>query len=202
MAQLTVPSAPKEYATHYETLLGVDFQADQTQVDRRRSPDMVNMISDFGGNPIKRYGYRRVGSNYASLVMVDGKMYGVQADNSTFSVKELELDGYTFNVVGSAYTYAGNVGTINNVFVYQKCIYTIASYAFVCFDTETTEISLVGIGTGMMSTGTLGASAPNYPDNIPDTIIALNPGGTGGAVTADDDAAVSWEEFCADPRIR
>ena len=35
MAQLTVPEAPREYATHYHELLGVDYQADQTEVDRR-----------------------------------------------------------------------------------------------------------------------------------------------------------------------
>ena len=41
MAQLKVPDAPKEYATRYNQLLGVDFQSDQTEVDRRRSPDHV-----------------------------------------------------------------------------------------------------------------------------------------------------------------
>ena len=185
MAQLTVPSAPKEFATHYEMLLGVDFQADQTAVDKRRSPDMVNMISDFGGNPVKRDGYRKVGYGYASLVLVDGVMYGVYATNSTFAVVQIELNGYEFSEIGAPYTYSANVGTIKSVFVYQKSIYTIATKAFLCFDSEKKTISKVGIGAGMMSMGAVGEASPTYADNIPDTIISLKPDGTGG-VTLDD----------------
>lgn len=58
MAQMKMPSEPKMYATQYRTLLGVDFQKDVTDVDKNHSPNMVNMISDLGGNPIKRPGYR------------------------------------------------------------------------------------------------------------------------------------------------
>lgn len=195
MAQLTVPSAPKEYATHYEMLLGVDFQADQTQVDRRRSPDMVNMISDFGGNPVKRDGYRKVGIGYAALVMVDGVMYGVYVTNSIFAIYELELDGYEFDEIGSPYTYSANVGTVNAVFVYQKCIYTIASKAFLCFDTDTHTITKVGIGTGMMSSGNVGESAPTYADNIPDTVISLKPDGTGGSTLDDKNIFSIYQRF-------
>ena len=195
MAQLTVPSAPKEYATHYEMLLGVDFQADQTQVDRRRSPDMVNMISDFGGNPVKRDGYRKVGIGYAALVMVDGVMYGVYVTNSIFAIYELELDGYELDEIGSPYTYSANVGTVNAVFVYQKCIYTIASKAFLCFDTDTHTITKVGIGTGMMSTGNVGESAPTYADNIPDTVISLKPDGTGGSTLDDKNIFSIYQRF-------
>ncbi|MBQ5476870.1 MAG: hypothetical protein IIT64_03625, partial [Bacteroidaceae bacterium] len=93
-------------------LLGVDFQADQTQVDRKRSPDMVNMISDFGGNPVKRDGFRKVGSGYEALVMVDNTMYGIYVTDSLFAVYTLELNGYEFDEVGSPEIYSGNVGTV------------------------------------------------------------------------------------------
>ena len=185
MAQLTVPSAPKEYATHYRELLGVDFQADQTEVDRRRSPDMVNMISDFGGNPIKRDGYRKVGIGYTSLVVVDGKMYGIYASNSQFFVSELELNGYDFDVIGSPYAKSIDVGTIKSSFTYQNKIYTLATNAFISFDTEDHSFTVSGIGAGMMSTSTIGESAPVNEDNIPETVIALNPDGTGGTVLYD-----------------
>lgn len=185
MAQIKVPKAPKEFAQHYEMLLGVDFQADQTQVDRRRSPDMVNMISDFGGNPIKRDGFRRVGYKYESLLMIDGVMYGIYTTDSLFAVYELELDGYEFDEVGSPYTYLGNVGDVKEAFVYQKNIYTIATKALICFDTETHTFTLVGIGAGMMSTSAVGSSAPVYEDNIPDAVISLKPDGTGGSALDD-----------------
>lgn len=185
MAQIKVPDAPKEFAQHYEMLLGVDFQADQTQVDRRRSPDMVNMISDFGGNPIKRDGFRRVGYGYDSLLMVDGVMYGIYTTDSLFAVYTLELNGYEFDEIGSPYTYLGNVGSVKEAFVYQKNIYTIATKALICFDTEKKTFTVVGVGTGMMSASAVGSSAPVYEDNIPDTVISLKPDGTGGS-TLDD----------------
>ena len=185
MAQIKVPEAPKEYTTHYEMLLGVDYQADQTQVDRKRSPDMVNMISDFGGNPIKRDGYRTVGVGYASLVMVDGVMYGVYATSSLLTISVLELDGYEFNTIGSPHVLNKNVGTIKNVFVYQDKIYIIATKCLIGFDTEDSTFKLVGIGTNMMSTGTLGESAPQMEDNIPLTVIGLKPDGTAGTAYRD-----------------
>ena len=195
MAQITVPSAPKEYATHYTELLGVDFQADQTQVDRRRSPDMVNMISDFGGNPVKRDGYRRVGENYAALLMVDNTTYGVYASSTAFAVSEVKLNGYEFEVLNT-YTRAGYVGTIRATFAHQKCIYVLTGVALISFDSETKEISLVGIGTGMMSTGSIGASAPAYEDNIPDTVIGLKPNGTNGVAYEDKNIFSIYQRFC------
>ena len=197
MAQLTVPSAPKEFATHYEMLLGVDFQADQTQVDRKRSPDMVNMISDFGGNPVKRDGFRKVGIGYTALLMVDGVMYGLYATNANYFVSQLELDGYTFKTIGSPWQVAINIGDIKASFVYQKNIYTIASNTFICFDTEEHTFSYVGIGTGMMSTGNVGESAPptNAPDNIPDTVISLKPDGTAGSTLDDKNLFSIYQRF-------
>lgn len=184
MAQLTVPEAPREYATHYHELLGVDYQADQTEVDRRRSPDMVNMISDFGGNPVKRDGYRRVGLGYAALITVDSTTYGVYASDSVLSISKVTLDGYEF-VESDTKNYIGDVGTIMSAFNYQQKIYIVATHALVCFDTEKETFTLQGTETNMMSGGTIGESAPIYEDNVPDTVITLKPDGTGGTVLDD-----------------
>lgn len=184
MAQLTVPEAPREYATHYHELLGVDYQADQTEVDRRRSPDMVNMISDFGGNPVKRDGYRRVGLGYAALITVDSTTYGVYASDSVLSISKVTLNGYEF-VESETKNYIGDVGTIMSAFNYQQKIYIVATHALVCFDTEKETFTLQGTETNMMSGGTIGESAPIYEDNVPDTVITLKPDGTGGTVLDD-----------------
>jgi hypothetical protein len=93
------------------------------------------MISDFGGNPVKRDGYRAVGIGYSALVMVDGVMYGVYATSSVLTNSVLELDGYEFNTVGSPYSLIKNVGDIKTVFVYQDKIYIIATMCMVGFDT-------------------------------------------------------------------
>lgn len=58
LQQMEVPESPKLYTKKYQSLLGVDFSCDITEVDQRRTPTGVNMISDEGANPIKRVGWR------------------------------------------------------------------------------------------------------------------------------------------------
>lgn len=184
MAQLQVPESPKEYATQYHNLLGVDYQADQTEVDRRRSPDMVNLISDFGGNPVKRDGFRKVGVSYASLLMLDGDIYGVHSDASGINVDKIELDGYAFKTLETNHDNKV-AGKVNAVFIFQESIYIIATKAMVKFSTEDKSFTFVGTGTNMMSQNAVGESAPAYEDNVPNTVISLKPNGTAGA-TLDD----------------
>lgn len=68
MAQLTLPSAPAYKRTSYSGLLGADFSVDPSLVDKRRSPDLLNMISDNGGNPIKRKGWEIVNNNHSGEI--------------------------------------------------------------------------------------------------------------------------------------
>ena len=193
MAQMKVPDAPREYATQYHDLLGVDYQADQTEVDRTRSPEMINMISDFGGNPVKRDGYRVVGAGYSAIVMVDNKMYGVRATTSLVVIAELELDGYTFRTIETHYLNM-DIGAISSVFVYQKHIYIMASHAMVRFDTLENEGVAVGTTDGLMSQGNVGETAPAFDDNIPITVITLNPDGTGGTAYYDKNILTIYQQ--------
>ena len=179
MAQITVPESPKEYATHYRELLGVDYQADQTEVDRRRSPDMVNMISDFGGNPVKRDGFRTVGNNVDALVMVDGRTYSVVSANSTVTIKHVYMAGYELDSTQVGYK-ATDIGSVKRVFTYQKSIYIIGTKCLLAFDTEKQTFKMSGVGTNQMSVGTIGETAPVNEDAVPLTVINLNPDGTAG----------------------
>lgn len=194
MAQLKVPEAPKEYATHYEMLLGVDYQADQTQVDKRRSPDMVNMISDAGGNPVKRDGYRKVGHSYASLIMINGVIYGAHITSSILIISELELDGYKFTEK-NRYTLDKNVGEVNAAFAYQERIYLIATKCLISFDTVDHTFKYVGIGANMMSVGTVGESNPVMTDNIPLTVYKLKPNGSGGKAYDDKNVFSIYQRY-------
>lgn len=54
---LTVPNGPATKTKIYTELRGVDFSQDASLVDRQHSPDMLNMISDEGGSPVKRKGW-------------------------------------------------------------------------------------------------------------------------------------------------
>ena len=194
MAQLTVPKAPKEYATRYMNLLGVDFLSDHTEVDRRRSPDMVNMISDFGGNPVKRDGYRRVGTRVSSMVVVDNVVYGIFLRSSSMEVDIIELEDGELSKK-ETHIFAHDVGEVHQAFASQKNIYIITSNCLVCYDTIDKTFKFVGIGDGMMSTGDVGESAPIFEDNVPDTVITLNPDGTGGVVLDDKNIFSIYQRF-------
>lgn len=56
--QQALPTAPKVHTTLYGDLKGVDFTNDPAIVCRKRSPSAVNMLSDKGGNPKKRTGWK------------------------------------------------------------------------------------------------------------------------------------------------
>ncbi len=58
MGQIAIPTAPTVHTTIYGDLKGVDFSTDPALVYNKRSPSAVNMISDKGGNPKKRTGWK------------------------------------------------------------------------------------------------------------------------------------------------
>ena len=68
MAQMNLPAAPNYRRTSYSGLLGCDFSVDPSLVNKRRSPDCLNMISDEGGNPIKRKGWEVVNNSRSGRI--------------------------------------------------------------------------------------------------------------------------------------
>lgn len=66
-SKINVPSftSPSEGYKVYGRFRGVDYSTDETQIDDSRSPQAVNLISDAGGAPTKRLGWR-------TLTQIDG----------------------------------------------------------------------------------------------------------------------------------
>jgi hypothetical protein len=60
MAKIKIPDAPKIRETKYDELRGADFSQDPSGVEKDRSPAPLNLISDKGGNPVKRTGWRTI----------------------------------------------------------------------------------------------------------------------------------------------
>lgn len=58
MSKFEVPAAPSLNCRYYQELKGMDCSRDITEVAPYRSPDLLNMVSDNGGNPVKRVGWR------------------------------------------------------------------------------------------------------------------------------------------------
>ena len=189
MAQQKLPNVPSPLTTTYSNLLGVDFRADQTEVERRRSPMMVNMISDLGGNPIKRDGYRRVADSYAGLVIANSETYGVRTDNTGIVIIPVSIEegrGVFVEDVSRTITIPSSypLGSVRSVFGYQQYVFVMTRYGAVKADvTKYAEgadaYEITGTRAALMSTGSLGASAPRCPEIVPLSIIGLKPDATG-----------------------
>ena len=97
--KLSIPTKSDPERTEYKKLRGVDFSVDESQVDMTRSPDMVNMISDEGGNPVKRKGWSKLAQatgeikNLWSFYMENKRWFLVATDTY---IQEFKLDtGFT-----------------------------------------------------------------------------------------------------------
>ena len=184
MAQQKLPNVPSPLTTVYSNLLGVDFRADQTEVERRRSPMMVNMISDLGGNPVKRDGYRKVAEPYAGLVIANSEAYGVRVDLAGIVTVPISIgSGHSVIVedtsraitVPSTYVFDDVVA----VFGYQQYVFIMCSNGAIKVDVIEKNYEITGVGVGMMSTGAVGSSAPICESIVPLSIIGMNPDATG-----------------------
>lgn len=194
MAQQKIPEIPASRTTIYDNLLGVDFRADQTEVERRRSPNMVNMISDLGGNPVKRDGYRKVADAYTAFVAANSETYGVRSDLLGTVVAPVSIGGGAEAIIEDS-TRAITIGTnygfgdVTGAFGYQN-------YVFVMFENGMAKVdvtdpdnaktnAITGLEAAMISTGALGASEPIAfgREIIPLSIIGLKPDATGTAGT-------------------
>lgn len=61
MATYSIPESPKKYKTEYSNFKGVDFSSNPTQIDEKRGAiGTVNLVSDTGGFPEKRKGWRKL----------------------------------------------------------------------------------------------------------------------------------------------
>lgn len=192
MAQQALPSVPNPKRTEYSNILGVDFRADQTEVDRRRSPNMVNMISDVGGNPVKRAGYRMVARAYAGIALANSESYAVYKTLSGTVVVPVSISGATQTIVEDSSRAividgAYDFGSIKDVFGYQQYIFIMCDSGCVKVDVtkyadspQRTAYEITGIKDNLMSEGALGASAPACEEIIPLTAIALDHQGYNG----------------------
>lgn len=177
MAAYKIPDSPKKYKTEYSKFKGVDLSSNPTQVDSARGASgTVNLISDSGGFPEKRKGWRvllnvekPVNGLYRGIIK--GKEYFLVHGGTRLyqwtdsSIKELK-SGLT-NGKGTAFT-------LNDK------IYVLTGGEYLVFDGETVK----------------DATADAY---VPTTTIANKP--TGGGTSFEDVNLLSSKrknEFCAD----
>jgi hypothetical protein len=89
-------SSPTIYSTTYSQFKGVDFSTDPMLVDKSRSPYAVNLISDSGGMPEKRPGWRTLHKLEGAInglwhcFINDTNHYLVHAGNKIYKWTEAE----------------------------------------------------------------------------------------------------------------
>ena len=176
MAKQSVPAQPTIRTTQYANLLGVDYQSDETEIARNRSPEMVNMISDLGGNPVKRYGYHRFGDAYEGVATLGGRTWVVkkipqETDPVTYLLYAyvLNADGETADeTLETLLSPRTNTGEVIKVLSLGKYLYVCCEYEWIELDTENMTTKHIGINeSNMFETAT--ADDKTYVDlKMPD----------------------------------
>lgn len=137
---LQVPKSPEYKTTTYENLTGADFASDATSVAATRSPDLLNMLSDNGGSPVKRTGweiYRRETSEILNLWTIQFSKSYVAAfvgGDRIIDVKTGETifsDGNTYNNV-CAFPFSGRKHS--GFFVFLSQVVSPYKYTHICLN--------------------------------------------------------------------
>lgn len=177
MATYKIPNSPKKYKTEYSKFKGVDLSSNPTQVDSARGAmGTVNLISDSGGFPEKRKGWR-------VLLNVEKPVNGLYRG----IIKGKEY----FLVHGGTRLYKWTESTLTELksgltnkqgtsFALNDKMYVLTGGEYLVFDGETAK----------------DATADAY---VPTTTIANKP--TGGGTSFEDVNLLSDKrknEFCAD----
>lgn len=170
--KLNVPTQPTYKYSYYDSLRGADFSRDQTEVAGRRSPDILNLISDNGGNPVKRWGWRAKASIGADrkiekiLITQEDDvpvMYILASYTEYDETTEKEVSGaeiwayYTKD--GTATTQKIASGNFKDMFLFDRNVYAMTE-------------------DGMHKMNLSGSTMAEY--HIPEVSISRNPDGTGG----------------------
>ena len=164
--KLTIPAQPTYRHIYYENLRGADFSRDRTEVNGRRSPDMLNLISDNGGNPIKRLGWRKVttfeNSGKIEKILLHKESVGavkyVLAEKGIFAVYNNSEGAETITTLVSY-----NTLDCADLFLYNDNVYAFANGKLYKFKDLAAE-DVIAAGTA----------------KIPEVSISRNPDGSGG----------------------
>lgn len=164
--KFSIPDQPTYKHTYYDTLKGVDFSRDRTEVSRKRSPDMLNLISDNGGNPVKRWGWRKV-TNIENA----GKIEKILLHKEDVGIVKYIIAAkgiYATYESGGTETSVALVtyDTLSNadLFLYNDKVYAFCNGKIYKFENQTAE--------DILESGSA---------KIPEASISRNPDGTGGS---------------------
>lgn len=161
----SLPSSPKYYHTAYERLRGIDYSCDITEVSRQRTPTGLNMISDDGGNPVKRRGWRVLADVECGKVL---EIIFHEDDLSSYDRLKKYIIGE--NGIFAVVTKEGVQSVITMLSV------TVTSASHFMFNGEV----YVFVNGGMYKLEGITATGIEDEAYIPEATISKDPAGTGG----------------------
>lgn len=165
MAQMSIPSSPTMYSTYYKDLKGVDYSCDLTEVSKKRTPTGLNMISDNGGNPIKRTGWR------VDADINCGRIFEIIFHEDDVS----EYDPLKKYIIGEAGIFA--VVTKNGVqSIITMLSKNITTARYFMFNAEVYAF----VNGGMYRLEGVEAKSIEDVAHVPEVTISQNPNGTAG----------------------
>jgi len=144
----------------YKTFKGVDFTTDPSLVDKSRSPMATNMISDEGGNPEKRPGYKRV-CDFGSGKRVYG-LYRAEFSGVQHYLAHVENKLCKWNPEAGTYTEFGVTFPLNKssaVFMNGK-LYIFTGNGLYTYDGTTVQLASVGAYVPLIKIGCQAGSTP------------------------------------------
>lgn len=178
MSKMNVPAAPTLYHTYYKDLRGADFSRDRTEVDRKRSPDLLNMISDNGGNPVKRKGWRTLAT------VEEEKIFDIfHTGGSFFVITSKHLYRYNEKWERQTDFSVSHTATNPKGFVFGGSIYFFLG----------TKIIYVDTAGAVHTIADLTGQYPSGEAMIPRVSISRSPEGKDGTLLEDVNLLTPWQ---------
>lgn len=137
MKPVDVPSfgAVSTITRQYRAFRGVDYATDESQIDASRSPSSINMISDAGGYPQKRLGWRTVHT-------LSGRINGIYPFKENDEIQMIVHAGTEIcKVVGDAVTQlkTGVTNQSSTAFYFDARLYILTGGEYLVYDGESVQ---------------------------------------------------------------
>ena len=130
MPRFSVPSGPRRYSTTYARFRGVDFSTDPALVDASRSPFAPNLISDAGGMPEKRPGWRTLAQLQGPINGLHDWEYRGKPTVVIHNGKSLHL--WEQGATEPKFFYEGLTNARSQSFVLDGKLYLLTGERFLC----------------------------------------------------------------------
>lgn len=141
MTNIGNPTSPAIYTKKFTTFRGVDFSVSETMVDESRSPYAVNVISDTGGFPEKRLGWR-------TLINLGARINGIYRYKGMVGEEDNErlVECFIIHAGDKIYSWSGSgeatelISGINDekstARLFKNALYILTGKEFLCYDGE------------------------------------------------------------------